>query len=56
MRTRDRVMAIGDFKTLTPERARALSARYDVDFLVTDERLELPVAFASGKLTIYRLR
>ena len=56
MRTRDRVMAIGDFKTLTPEHARALSARYDVDFLVTEERLDLPVAFASGKLTIYRLR
>ena len=56
MRTRDRVMAIGDFKTLTPERARALSARYDVDFLVTEEKLELPVAFASGRLTIYRLR
>ena len=56
MRTRDRVVAIGDFKTLTPERARALSAMYDVDFLVTEEKLELPVAFASGKLTIYRLR
>ena len=56
MRTRDRVTAIGDFKTLTPERARALSAGYDVDYLVTEERLELPVAFASGKLTIYRLR
>ena len=49
-------MAIGDFKTLTPERARALSARDDVDFLVTEEKLELPVAFASGRLTIYRLR
>jgi hypothetical protein len=56
MRTRDRVAALGDFHTLTPERALALAATYDIDFLVTDERLDLPVAFASGALTVYRLR
>jgi hypothetical protein len=56
MRTRDRVRELGDFHALTPERARALAAAYDIDFLVTEEKLELPVVFVSGKLTIYRLR
>jgi hypothetical protein len=56
MRTRDRLAEIGDFHTLTPERARQLAAAHDLDYLVTTDRLELPIAFASGTLTVYRLR
>jgi hypothetical protein len=56
MRTRDRVAELGDFHTLTPERARALAAKYEIDFLVTEEKLDLPVAYAAGKLSIYQLR
>jgi hypothetical protein len=56
MRTRDRVAEVGNFHALTPERARALAARYDIDFLVSEETLDLPVAFASGALKVYRLR
>jgi hypothetical protein len=56
MRTRDRTLAVGDFHALTADRARALAATYDIDFLVTEEKVDLPVAFASGRLTIYRLR
>jgi hypothetical protein len=56
MRTRDRAAAVGDFHSLTPERARVLALTYDLDFLVSEARLNLPVAFASGALTVYRLR
>jgi hypothetical protein len=56
IRTRDRGAELGDFHSLTPERARALAAKYQIDYLVTEQKLDLPVAFASGKLTIYRLR
>ena len=56
MRTRDRVAEIGNFYALTPARARELAAAHDIDFLVTDERLDLPVAFEAGRLAIYRLR
>jgi hypothetical protein len=56
MRTRDRVAAVGDFHTVTPERARALALTYDLDFLVTEAILDLPVAFVSGALRVYRLR
>jgi hypothetical protein len=56
MRTRDRVAAIGDFHALTASRARDLASTYGIDFLVSDERLDLPVAFQSGKLRVYRLR
>ena len=56
IRTRDRLEELRDFDTLTAERARALGARYQMDFLVTLQTLELPVAFSSGPLRVYRLR
>lgn len=56
IRTRDRLAAIGDFSSLTTDRAHALAATYDLDYLVTERPIELPVAFESGRLKIYRLR
>jgi hypothetical protein len=56
IRTRDRLEELRDFDTLTPERARMLGARYSMEFLVTSQLLDLPVAFSSGSLRVYRLR
>ncbi len=41
---------------MTPERARSLAARYGLDFLVTPQKLDLPLAYSSGSLRVYRLR
>ena len=56
MRTRDRLAELEDFDTLTPERARTLAERYRLNFLVTTQHLDLPVAYSSGPLFVYRLR
>jgi hypothetical protein len=56
IRTRDRVAEVGDFDTLTADRARALAGQYELDYLVTEATLDLPEAFTSGRLHIYRLR
>jgi hypothetical protein len=56
MRTRDRLAALTDFNTLTAARARELGAAYNLDFLVTGALLDLPVAFQSGSLRVYRIR
>jgi hypothetical protein len=56
IRTRDRLREVEAFDQITPDRARALAARYGLDFLVTSEQLDLPVAFSSGQLRVYRLR
>jgi hypothetical protein len=56
IRTRDRLHAIGDFAALSPARARALSTEYDLEYLVTEHPMELPLAFQSGPLLVYRLR
>jgi len=56
LRTRDRVDELGDFPALTPDRARALARKYDLDYLVTEQALDLPQVFSAGKLRVYRLR
>jgi hypothetical protein len=56
LRTRDRVRTMGDFMALTPERARALAADYDLDYLITEQPIALPEVFRSGRLGVYRLR
>ena len=43
-------------RALTPTRARTLGAQYNLDYLVAEQPLDLPLAFQSGKLKVYRLR
>ena len=45
-----------DFYGLSAVMAQAMASRYDLDFLVTERSLPLPVAFESGALRVYRLR
>ena len=50
-----RVSDLGDFERLDAERARGLAARYAIDFLITEQPLDLPVATATGQFTVYAL-
>jgi hypothetical protein len=54
-RVLERTRALGDFSALTAARALELAARYDLDYLITEARLELPVFYRAGRLVIYRL-
>jgi hypothetical protein len=56
IRTRDHMLEVGDFATLTAPRALALGARYELDYLVTEQPLDLPLALESGRLKVYRIR
>ena len=55
MRTKERSAALELFEAMTPERARALGAKYGLDYLVTEQPLDLPTAFESGALRVYHL-
>ena len=55
LRVRERIEAIGDFETLTAERARALGRRFDLDVLVIDRDLPLPELHRDGRFRVYRL-
>lgn len=52
----ERTQAVGDFTSLTPDRARELARRYDLDFLVTEADLALPLAYRNAQFRIYSLR
>jgi hypothetical protein len=55
-RTRDRMREIGDFKTLSVERARRLAADYGLDYWITEQDAPLPLRFQSGRIRVYQLR
>lgn len=52
----ERTQAVGDFTSLTADRARELARRYDLDFLVTEADLPLPVAYRNAQFRIYALK
>ena len=56
VRVVERRHAVGDFTQLTGERARALAARYDLTYLVTEASLPLPAMYRNHRFTIYGLR
>ena len=56
MRISDRRRALAATPWDTPDGARALARRYDLDYLVTNRPVDLPRAYRAGSLTIYRLR
>jgi len=55
-RVMDRTMAVDDFTVLTPEKARALAMRYDLDYLVTATEMPLPEAYRNDTFHVYTLR
>ncbi len=51
----ERAAALGDFTAMTPDRARELATKYDLHYLVTEGRLDLPVAYENSQFRIYAL-
>jgi hypothetical protein len=56
MQVADRMRSLQDAPWDTADGARELARRYNLDYLVIDRQLALPLAHQSGTLFIYRLR
>src|SRR5258706_3376424 len=56
VRVVERRRALGDFPALTADRARALAARYDLNYLVTESTLDLPEVYRNAQFRIYALK
>jgi hypothetical protein len=56
LRTQERFEAIRDYHLLTAARARALAAQYALDYFITEQALDLPIAFSSGRVFVYTIR
>jgi hypothetical protein len=54
MRVRERGAAIADFDVMRAQDFSDLARRYDLDFLVTEQRLSLPVAYQNSQFYVYR--
>ena len=52
----ERSAALANFDQMTADRARDLAGRYEVDYLVTETDLPLPIAFRNARFRIYALR
>jgi hypothetical protein len=55
LRHAQRSADIGEFSTMTAERARALATRYGLDYFVAEADLPLPVAYRNARFTVYSL-
>ena len=55
-RTDERTRVLAHFLNLSAEDALRIGAKYDLDYLIVAKTLDLPLAFESGPLRVYRLR
>jgi hypothetical protein len=56
VRVVERRRALSDFPALSADGARALAARYDLNFLVTEATLDLPEVYRNAQFRIYALK
>src|SRR5688572_32497204 len=52
----ERTTALGDFGALNAEHARALARTYDLDYLVTEAELPLPLTYRNEQFHVYSLQ
>lgn len=55
MQVAERARASADFSQLTADRARELARRYDLDYVITEARLSLPLAYRNARFNVYAL-
>ena len=56
LRVVERAAAVRDFPALSADEARRLAEHYDVNYLVTESQLPLPIAYENERFHIYRLK
>lgn len=56
VRVVERTEAVGDFSSMTASRAHDLARRYDLDLLVTEADLSLPILYRNAQFVVYDLK
>jgi hypothetical protein len=56
MRVLGRTRALGDFSALTREHALELARTYDLDYLLAETAIDLPLAYKNARFRVYHLR
>ena len=55
-RISSRIAELGDFAELEPAHARWLAKRHDLDYLITEHAIDLPLVHRNGRFAVYALR
>lgn len=55
-RISSRIAELGDFASLAPAHARWLAKRHELDYLITEHAIDLPLVHRHGRFAIYDLR
>ena len=55
-RVDSRIAELGDFAALAPAHARWLARRHDLDYLITEHDIALPLVHRNGRFAVYDLR
>ena len=55
VRVSQRIQDLGDFARITPEKARSLAIHYDLDYLISDRRMALPIVYRNSRFWVYAL-
>jgi hypothetical protein len=55
MRVIERARDTQNFDAMTPAQLRSLAARQDLDYLVAERKIDLPVVYSNGQFRIYSL-
>jgi hypothetical protein len=50
-----RIQDAQEFDSLTPDQLRMLAARYDLDYLVVEREIDLPIAYRNSQFRVYSL-
>ena len=51
-----RIADVRDFDSFTPAQLRALASRYDLDYLVVEHDVDLPIAYRNEQFRVYSLK
>jgi hypothetical protein len=51
-----RIADVRDFDSFTPDQLRVLAARYDLDYLVVEHDVDLPIAYRNEQFRVYALK
>jgi len=55
MQVLGRIRDVGGFDAITPDRALALANQYDLNYLVIDHDMNLPLAYRNAQFRVYAL-
>ena len=56
LRTQQRLARVREFTGISADTARELGSEYQLDYLISEATLALPLAFRSGPIRVYRIR